>query len=145
MSIHEQIAALPVQINDSGSLKVLLITSRETRRWVTPKGWPMKDKTPWEAAEIEALEEAGVSGRVASEQLGCFHYDKVLEDGSALTCKVSVYPLLVEKLHKNWKERSERTRRWFSPRGAAKAVHEDELKDLLSALSKKVLKQTVEA
>lgn len=105
----------------------------------------MQSKTPWEAAEIEAMEEAGVSGKIASERLGSFHYEKLQDDGSALTCEVAVYPLLVEKLHKDWKERAERTRRWFTPREAAKAVDETELKDLLSRLSRKMVKRKVMA
>ena len=54
-----QVAALPVRIDDDGNSQVLLLTSRETKRWVIPKGWPMKGRKPYEAAVQEALEEAG--------------------------------------------------------------------------------------
>jgi hypothetical protein len=34
-------AALPWRIGEDGMHQVMLLTSRETRRWVIPKGWPM--------------------------------------------------------------------------------------------------------
>ena len=37
-----QLAALPWRRTSGGDVEVLLITSRETRRWIIPKGWPMK-------------------------------------------------------------------------------------------------------
>ena len=58
-----QVAALPLTIGEDGVTRVLLLTSRETRRWVIPKGWPMKGCKPYEAAAQEALEEAGVTGQ----------------------------------------------------------------------------------
>ena len=45
-----QVAALPVRHASDGGLEVLLITSRETRRWVIPKGWPMPDRKDYQAA-----------------------------------------------------------------------------------------------
>src|SRR3546814_12769031 len=35
-----QVAALPYQIDAAGHARVMLITSRESRRWVVPKGHP---------------------------------------------------------------------------------------------------------
>jgi len=37
-----QLAALPFALKE-GRSQVLLVTSRETRRWVIPKGWPKKE------------------------------------------------------------------------------------------------------
>ena len=34
-----QYAALPWRRDANGGIEILLITSRETRRWVIPKGW----------------------------------------------------------------------------------------------------------
>ena len=59
----EQFAALPFRI-ESGTLQVLLITSRETQRWVIPKGWPMQGLRPRDVASSEAFEEAGLVGRI---------------------------------------------------------------------------------
>lgn len=133
----EQIAALPVRYDGKGRLQVLMVTSRGTRRWVMPKGWMMDGKKPWAAAEIEALEEAGAKGRVARQAMGVYHYDKVLDDGSRLRCRVQVYPMIVDKLKRDWKERKERKRRWFSAKSAAKSVHEPELAEMLRRIDRK--------
>jgi ADP-ribose pyrophosphatase YjhB (NUDIX family) len=57
-----QYAALPWRKRDDGATEILLITSRESRRWVIPKGWPMRDIKPGSCAAQEAFEEAGVLG-----------------------------------------------------------------------------------
>ena len=141
--LGKQIAALPLQWDGKKQVRVLMVTSRDTGRWVLPKGWLMEATTPWAAAEIEALEEAGAIGYIASETIGFYHYDKILDNGGSLRCRVEVYPMLIEKLKRNWKERRERRRRWFTPKGAAKRVNEEELSDLLRTLSYKPHKQPV--
>ncbi|MCT4556572.1 MAG: NUDIX hydrolase [Pelagimonas sp.] len=141
--LGEQIAALPLRREANGDIKVLMVTSRGTGRWVMPKGWEMDGKKPWRAAEIEALEEAGAKGFISSEVLGTYRYPKVMNDGSIVPCVVRVYPMYVEKLKRNWKERHQRTRRWFSPKAAAKRVDEQELSDLLMTLHKKPHKQPI--
>lgn len=132
--LGEQIAALPVRRDDKDQVKVLMVTSRDTGRWVMPKGWTIDGKKPWAAAEIEALEEAGAKGRMSKKMLGTYRYPKVLDDGSVLPCLVEVYPMFVEKLLRDWKERGQRRRKWFSPRAAAKRVDEPELAELLMRL-----------
>lgn len=138
-----QVAALPLRRREDGSLEVLLVTSRDTGRWVLPKGWPMTGKPLWRAAEIEAEEEAGVTGRVARDNLGRYRYGKRLDDGRVIDCGVKVFPLLVERERKRWKEAEERTRRWFSLAEAAEAVEEPELKELLLKLDRKPRKSKV--
>ena len=100
----DQIAALPIIRDKSGRLRVLMVTSRETKRWVMPKGWTMDDRKPWAAAEIEALEEAGAVGRISKRPIGTYHYRKILSEDAWVPCRVTVYPMLVEKLKKRWKE-----------------------------------------
>ena len=131
----EQIAALPIRWDEAGKLRVLMITSRDTGRWVIPKGWIIAGLEPWDAAAVEALDEAGAEGRVSSVQLGVYTYDKVLDGGASIKCEVRVFPMLVGKLKRDWKERSERTRRWFTPKAAAKRVAEPDLAGLIRALA----------
>lgn len=141
--IGQQIAALPMRWDDNGKLRILMVTSRDTGRWVMPKGWTMNGRKPWAAAEIEALEEAGAVGYISSEKLGEYRYKKVLDDGSKITCRVRVYPMIVEGLRRDWKERGQRKRRWFSTKTAAKSVKERDLAELLRALAKKPHKKPV--
>lgn len=129
-----QTAALPIRW-ESGKPRILMITSRETRRWVIPKGWLIKGKKPSETARIEACEEAGVLGKVHTKPIGDYHYVKSLQRGESCRCKVFVFPMVVEKLKKKWKERDERSRRWFSARKAAKLVSEPELATLLLGIA----------
>jgi 8-oxo-dGTP pyrophosphatase MutT (NUDIX family) len=128
-----QYAALPWRTRDDGALEMLLITSRESKRWVIPKGWPMKDKTPEAAAAQEAYEEAGVIGKPGRRSLGVYHYDKRLRSGRLQQVRVMVYPLEVREARDIWPEMTERDRMWSSPAEAASLVAEPELQTLLAS------------
>ncbi|MEM6887590.1 MAG: NUDIX hydrolase [Pseudomonadota bacterium] len=94
----------------------------------------MDGKKPWRAAEIEALEEASAVGFISSRPIGFYHYDKRVEDGGRVHCRVMLYSTIVDKLKRRWKESAERQRHWFSPQKAAKLVEESELSELLKKL-----------
>lgn len=129
-----QVAALCWR-REKGKVRVLLITSRETGRWVLPKGWPRRDaKTHAEAAR-EAWEEAGVRGEVAGECLGFYAYQKVLGPEKDVPCVVAVYPLEVSELKEAYPEAGERRRKWFAPARAAEKVDEPELGALIAAFA----------
>lgn len=127
---RRQVAALPWRRAGDG-IEILLVTSRETRRWVTPKGGRMPGLTDAEAAALEALEEAGVEGPVAAEPLGTFRYLKVLKRRAARWCVVSIYPLEVRTVHEVWKEKGERERVWMGLEQAAACVGEVDLAELI--------------
>jgi 8-oxo-dGTP pyrophosphatase MutT (NUDIX family) len=126
-----QFAALPYR--DRHGLEILLLTSRDTRRWVIPKGWPMKGLPPHGAAACEAIEEAGVVGRVSKKPIGKFEYVKRLTDGAPLQCSVDVFSLKVAKQLAVWPEREERTAHWFAPEEASELVDEPDLRALILA------------
>ncbi len=136
MKYKKQIAALPIRETEQGKLEILLVTSRRTGRWLAPKGWTMPGKKPWRAAEIEALEEAGVKGKMVREKLGNYKYIKRAGENKRIPCKVAVYALRVDKIKKNWPERHQRRRKWFSVKKAAHMVLEPELRMILRGLSK---------
>jgi len=114
-------------------LEVLLITSRDTGRWVIPKGWPMRGRTDGQAAEREAFEEAGVTGRISAEPLGKFTYEKRLPDRVEI-CEVTVFRLDVDRQRKAWPEQRERQCRWYALEEAAEQVGEAGLKELIARL-----------
>jgi 8-oxo-dGTP pyrophosphatase MutT (NUDIX family) len=135
--VRLQFAALPQRVKD-GAVEVLLILSRETRRWVIPKGWPMRGRKPHRVAEIEAFQEAGVVGRVGKAEIGRYRYPKRLADGSVVTCEVAVFPLAVARRRKRWPERAERGKgRWMSPGKAALAVQEPGLASIIGQVSQR--------
>jgi 8-oxo-dGTP pyrophosphatase MutT (NUDIX family) len=121
---------LPYQRSADG-LRILLITSRETGRWVVPKGWPMKNRSPSEAAAIEALQEAGVLGWISGLSIGRFHYVKRLAGDVVTPCDVEVFPMRVTREKSRWREKHQRTRRWFPRDEAAASVQEPELRRLI--------------
>lgn len=133
---RRQVGAIPFLRKPDGTLNVLLVTSRETGRWVIPKGWPMKSRSAGGAAAQEAFEEAGVRGRIRGGKLGRYHYPKRLRDGSVVPCVVHVFPLLVEHLADTWPEHDERRREWFTPSDAAGHVAEPELSEILLAFDR---------
>ncbi|MBF9235035.1 NUDIX hydrolase [Microvirga alba] len=127
-----QVAALPFRIKD-GKIEVLLVTSRETRRWLIPKGWPMKGKKPHKAAAQEAAEEAGVRGEIRQEPLGSYDYWKRRAKHFDL-CRVEVYPLEVSKQLETWREKGQRDAQWFDVEEAAHQVLEPALAELIRSL-----------
>ncbi len=128
-STRQQVAALPYRVG--AVVEIMIVSSRETRRWVLPKGWPMKGKTLHAAAAIEALEEAGLEGAISELPAGVYHYHKRRKNGSDLHCSVAVYPLQVTRQRKKWPEKAERTTRWVSVEEAAAVVQEPELQLLI--------------
>lgn len=128
-----QVAALPYRFDD-GELRVLLVTSRETQRWIIPKGWPMKGKKPHRAAEREALEEAGVTGRIDRKSIGSYEAWKRLTDHFVL-CTVKVFPLEVREQRKKWREQSERRAVWCKAQDAADLVDEPGLRTIIRAFA----------
>jgi len=119
---------------DKDRIEIMLITSRSTRRWIVPKGWPLARKPSREVAQIEALEEAGLEGTIGKRRFGFFHYHKRLKDGSIVLCRVDVFAFEVGRQLDHWLERRERKRRWFDAQSAIKLVREAELKALIKAL-----------
>ena len=131
--LKSQSAALPWRRTATGEAEVLLITSRETRRWVIPKGWPIKGLKAGPSAAQEAVEEAGVVGAVSKAPIGVFHYDKRLKTGAVRTIRVAVFGLEVSEELAAWPEMHEREKLWTTPHDAADKVAEPELQALLRA------------
>ncbi|MDQ0392225.1 NUDIX hydrolase [Labrys monachus] len=127
-----QVAALPLR-RKNGRLEVCLVTTRETRRWTIPKGWPMKDTKDFRSAEIEAEQEAGLIGKAGREPVGNFLYWKRRETQFDLV-RVQVYRFDVTGHLAAWREKGEREVRWFAPADAALLVDEVGLSALLAAL-----------
>jgi 8-oxo-dGTP pyrophosphatase MutT (NUDIX family) len=128
-----QYAALPWRRANS-TTEVMLVTSRGTGRWIIPKGWPMKRKTPHEAAAREALEEAGVVGQIDAVPIGSFSHRKVRKRGDALVCEVTVFPLEVTRQRRTWPEKGKREVRWLPASKAAKTVSEPVLGAIIRRL-----------
>ncbi len=130
--VRTQFAALCFQIV-KGKSRILLITSRGTGRWIIPRGWPMDNKTPSEAALTEAWEEAGVKGKPYQVSLGLFSYTRDIGDDLQVPCVAMVYPVRVDALSDDYPEATQRKRKWLSPKKAAERVSEPELANIIRA------------
>lgn len=129
-----QVAALCYRTTKKGQKEVLLITSRDTGRWILPKGWPVEGLDAAQSAMLEAWEEAGVAnGNIRPEPLGDYEYLKRFAGGAKARCRTQVFPVEVEKLANDFPEADERRRKWVAPKKAAKMVDEPQLRDILRA------------
>ena len=136
----KQVAALPVRLNAKGQLEFLLVTTRQSRRWVIPKGWRSTRLSDADAAAREALEEAGVTGRLLKKPVGSYSYFKREDDGFR-PIKVTVYVLKVREQQKRWKEVDERKRRWLSISRAAELVQEPALATVIKRLKRTAVRK----
>lgn len=131
-AFRNQFGALCFRYGDGdGEIEILVITSRDSGRWIVPKGWPMKGKEPHEAAAIEAWEEAGVRGKVRKTPVGRYTYLKELPDGKVVPCVVDMFQVEAKEIRTEFKEQGQRRLDWVSPDEAARRVREIELKSLL--------------
>jgi len=131
-----QYAALPYRRKGKSQTEVLLVTSRETGRWIIPKGWPLKGKSPHKSAAREARDEAGVVGRINRRSIGSFVYQKRLKGGKVVVCEVQVFVLKVKRQEVSWLEKGERKLKWMPRSKAAKTVGDSVLGTIIRALPK---------
>jgi len=128
-----QVAALCWR--SSPHLEILLVTSLRTRRWILPKGWPQDGLSLAQSAANEALEEAGVTGDIAAEPIGRYHYLKE-KNGSALPCAVDVFSLLVTGERASWAEKDARQKLWLPAERAAAKIAETGLRRILTSFAR---------
>ncbi len=126
-----QFGALPWRTVEGGRIEVLLISSRDTGRWIIPKGWPIAGRTGAETAAIEAFEEAGLKGEPGAAAIGSFDYRKCDKRRPDRLCRVTVYPFRVEEELPDWPEKAERTLCWLAPLQAADRVDDAGLATLI--------------
>ncbi len=112
-------------------MRILLVTSRGTGRWVLPKGNIIRGLSPHGSAAAELEEEAGVLGLACPTSVGSYKYRKTRKSGASLMAEVDVFPVLVTEELDEWEEQDVRERRWFGLAEASSAVDEPDLKQLI--------------
>src|SRR4051812_682162 len=98
---YRQYGAVPFR-KRKGTIEVLLITSRGSKRWTLPKGW--LKRSPRRTAKAEAYEEAGVRGTLGRRPIGEIVYEKG-KGSQTVRCRLQVFPLAVKRRAKKWPER----------------------------------------
>jgi 8-oxo-dGTP pyrophosphatase MutT (NUDIX family) len=138
-ALRIQYAALPYRFTSAAALEILLVTTRTSKRWIIPKGWPIKGLRPAKSAAREAFEEAGVIGKIGMKSVGLFAYNKSLDEhGVEVNCEVKVFPLLVKRQSEAWPEFEQRLVQWADPVKAVSLIKEPGLKKLMATFAKRV-------
>jgi 8-oxo-dGTP pyrophosphatase MutT (NUDIX family) len=138
-ALRMQYAALPYRFTLPAGLEVLLVTTRRSKRWIIPKGWPIKGLAPSKSAAREAFEEAGVRGKIGTKSVGVFSYDKLLDEHAIpVNCEVKVFPLLVKRQSEVWPEMEQRLFQWFEPSEAVSLIREPQLKKLVAKFANRI-------
>jgi 8-oxo-dGTP pyrophosphatase MutT (NUDIX family) len=120
------------------ALEILVVTTRQSRRWIVPKGWPIKRLTPSKSAAREAFEEAGVRGKIGARAIGSFRYKKAADEtGAEADCEVKIFPLLVRRQSATWPESAQRVAQWVDPEKAISLIREPELKSMVAKFAKR--------
>jgi 8-oxo-dGTP pyrophosphatase MutT (NUDIX family) len=125
---YTQSAVIPY-VQDKAGIRIVMITSRKRRRWIIPKGIVEPDLSARASARKEALEEAGVKGKVCKKSIGSYSYQKWKGN-----CTVTVYVMRVKKVLKKWEEKWMRKRELVSLEEAAKRVENKALKKMILRL-----------
>ena len=125
-----QAGAVPWRTVD-GDFEILLITSRNSGRWVVPKGMIEPHLGPLQSAIEEAWEEGGVRGRADPISVGCYSYKKWGQPR-----EVVLYALQVTHVLDHWPEQSERKRRWVPLHDAPVHVGEPDLARALTEVAR---------
>lgn len=128
----EQSCAVPYR-NDKSGLEFALITSRNTGRWIVPKGSVEDHMTPQASAAKEALEEAGLLGEIGSKLLGEYFYTKFDR-----VHRVEIFSLRVTQSMDDWDEKHFRRREWVSGDIALERITELEIQDVIRRIIDKL-------
>lgn len=128
-----QVGAIPFRRGAGGRIEIMLVTTRDSQRWIVPKGWPIRGLKSHEAAAREAMEEAGLVGEIGTKPVGRYTYWKRRPNDFVL-CKVRLYPLAVTEQLPSWPEQAQRRCQWFSQSDAADLIEETALAAIIRTL-----------
>ncbi len=126
-----QCGAICWRFGSDVTIEVLLISSGDTDYWAIPKGDIRRHELQYRCAQRQALEKAGVTGRIGKMPIG--HYSH-RSSPSWNPLAVLVHLLFVEAEIKDFRPQSGRQCVWLSAGKARDVVREPELKELLGLI-----------
>lgn len=130
---ERQSGVIPYSMVDATPV-FLLITSRRTGRWIFPKGGLENGLEPWESAQKEAYDEAGVEGVVETATVGSYRTWKT-RGVRRFVIEVDMFPFRVERQLGNWRETDERHRHWATLPEANRLITNRRLVELVGIVA----------
>ncbi|MHB9140098.1 MAG: NUDIX hydrolase [Victivallaceae bacterium] len=110
-------------------LKILLITSKMfPNRWVLPKGHIEKDHSPRDTALREALEEAGINGKISEFPASEYDYHKFNRSYHVL-----MYMLEITEMLNEWPEKKLRRRQLLPLETALITLSDSNVREIVNA------------
>jgi 8-oxo-dGTP pyrophosphatase MutT (NUDIX family) len=137
---ERQSGVIPYSMVDATPV-FLLITSRRTGRWIFPKGGLEVGLEPWDSAQKEAFDEAGVEGIVNTISVGSYRAWKT-RGVRRLVIEVDMFPFRVERQLDNWRETDERHRHWATLAEASRLITNRRLVELAEIVATQALGET---
>lgn len=123
-----QCGAICWRFGSDATIEVLLISSGDTDYWAIPKGDIRRHELQYRCAQRQALEKAGVTGRIGKMPIGQYSH-RGSSSWNPLT--VLVHLLFVETEMKDFQPQGGRQCVWSPARKAQDLVREPELQELL--------------
>lgn len=120
-------------MRDGGNWHVMVVTSRSTHRWILPKGHREAKMTDADVAKMEAWEEAGIHTRRLKGGRAPIRIKNTLYGQDQI-----VFPLLIEKIEKQWPEKKQRERRLVRIDRLGKVLKEKQLVQVAKKLAKRL-------
>lgn len=118
------------------SFEVLMISSPSRDDLVFPKGGWENDETVFQAACREALEEAGIRGKINEEELGQWVFRSKSSENSCSekgACRGHMFALEVTEVLDCWPEQASHDRRWVTVMEAFELCRYDWMREALRA------------
>lgn len=130
----KQFGAIPF-VREDGETKVVLVTSAGGL-WIFPKGRHEKELGKLATARAEALEEAGVEGRLFKQN--SFKSKVMVKSGEKV--RLTLYPMEVQTIHAEWQEDDRRKRVFATIEEAEKLISSKGLKACLEKFRRDFLR-----
>ena len=126
---YKQSAVIPFRVIDDMT-EVLIIKTRKNTKWIFPKGIIENGLSAKSSAQKEALEEAGVKGKILPKRIGKYTYKKW-----GGKCRVKVFGLEVDNILDTYEE-DFRERKWTDINKAADYINNEKLLEIIYELKK---------
>ena len=127
-NIVSKLGVIPYRDSGNGCFEILIVTTLGGK-WALPKGNLIKRLGPTRTAQLEAYEEAGISGKIIDQPFSFQRQKK----------QFTYYLFKVRKVFKDWPESSLRTRRWISLDDAEHYIQRKPILKILTTATEKLL------